>query len=205
MTRVTTSKRAGSSLAAAFVAVAAATSAASAAVPPAAEQIAASTLAAPAERRDAAAVLGYDETGKLVTLRPGTNDLVCLSDNPKDDLFSVACYHQDLEPFMARGRELDAQGVTGKERTEQRFKEVDDGKVAMPKEPRTLYVLTGSGYDAPTNTVKDAYLRWVIYTPYATPESTGLSTKPADNAPWLMDEGKAGAHIMITPPRPKKP
>src|SRR5687767_4325929 len=132
MTRVTTSKRAGLSLAAAVVA-AAATSPASAAVPPAAEQIAASTLAAPAERRDAAAVLGYDETGKLVTLRPGTNDLVCLSDNPTDDLWSVACYHQDLEPFMARGRELEAQGVTGKERTEQRFKEVDDGKVAMPK------------------------------------------------------------------------
>ena len=58
---------------------------------------------------------------------------------------------------------------------------------------------------AATSTVKDAYLRWVIYTPYATPESTGLSTKPAENAPWLMDQGTAGAHVMITPPRAKKP
>ena len=205
MSRVTASKRAGLSLAAVCLIAAAAGTSAAAAAPPPAEQIAASILAAPAERRDAVAVLGYDEAGKLVTLRPGTNDLVCLSDNPQDDLFSVACYHKDLEPFMARGRELDAQGVTGKERTEQRFKEVDDGKVTMPKEPRTLYVLAGSGYDAATNAVTDAYLRWVIYTPYATPESTGLSTKPAENAPWLMDAGKAGAHIMITPPRPKKP
>ncbi len=176
-----------------------------AAAPPAAEQIDAAIQAAPAERRDGAAVLGYDESGKLATLRPGSNDLVCLYDDPSDDRWSVACYHKDLEPFMARGRELAAQGISGKERTDTRFKEVDDGKLSMPKEPRTLYVLHGSGFDAATKTVKDAYLRWVIYTPYATPESTGLSTKPADNAPWLMDEGKAGAHIMITPPRPKKP
>jgi hypothetical protein len=168
-------------------------------------QIAAAILAAPAELRAGAAVLGYDESGKLVTLRPGTNDLICLYDDPKDDAFSVACYHKDLEPVMARGRELEAQGVTGKERTETRFKEIADGKLSMPKEPRTLYVLHGSGFDAATNTVKDAYTRWVIYTPYATPETTGLSTKPADNAPWLMDGGTAGAHIMITPPRPKKP
>lgn len=203
MSRVTASKRATLRLAAAIVSALGAS--ALAAVPPAAEQIAASILAAPAERREGAAVLGYDETGKLVTLRPGTNDLVCLYDDPKDDRWSVACYHQDLESFMARGRELEAQGVTGKERTDTRFKEVDDGKLSMPKEPRTLYVLAGSGFDAATGAVKDAYLRWVIYTPYATPESTGLSTKPADNAPWLMDPGKAGAHIMITPPRPKKP
>ena len=178
---------------------------AAAAAPPAAEQIAAAIQAAPAERRDGAGVLGYDEGGKLVTLRPGTNDLICLYDDPGDDRWSVACYHKDLEPFMARGRELAASGVSGKERTDARLKEVDDGKLAMPKEPRTLYVLHGSGFDAATSTVKDAYMRWVIYTPYATPESTGLSTKPAENAPWLMDEGKAGAHIMITPPRPKKP
>jgi hypothetical protein len=175
-----------------------------AAAPPAAEQIAAAVQAAPAERRDAAAVLGYDESGKVVTLRPGTNDLVCLYDDPSDDRWSVACYHKDLEPFMARGRELAAVGLSGKERTDKRLGEVDSGKLAMPKEPRMLYVLHGSGYDAATNTVNEAYLRWVIYTPYATPESTGLSTKMTESAPWLMDQGTAGAHIMITPPRPKK-
>jgi hypothetical protein len=176
-----------------------------AAAPPAAEQIAAAIQAAPAERRDGAAVLGYDESGKLATLRPGTNDLVCLYDNPGDDAWSVACYHKDLEPFMARGRELAAQGVTPKERTETRFKEIEEGKLPLPKEPRTLYVLHGSGFDAASGQVQNPYLRWVIYTPYATPETTGLSTKPAENAPWLMDEGTPGAHIMITPPRPKPP
>jgi hypothetical protein len=28
------------------------------------------------------------------------------ADNPKQDGFSAACYHKDLEPFMARGRVL---------------------------------------------------------------------------------------------------
>ena len=178
---------------------------AAAAAPPAAEQIAAALQAAPAERREGAAVLGYDEAGKLVTLRPGTNDLICLYDDPSDDRWSVACYHQDLEPFMARGRELAAQGVEPKERTATRFKEIEEGKLPLPKEPRTLYVLHGSGFDPATGQVQNPYLRWVLYTPYATPESTGLSTKPAENAPWLMDEGTPGAHIMITPPRPKPP
>ena len=174
------------------------------AAPPASDQIAAALQAAPVERRDGAAVLGYDETGKLVTLRPGTNDLICLYDDPGDDQWSVACYHRDLEPFMARGRELSAQGVAGPARNETRFAEVDAGTLALPKEARTLYVLHGSGYDAASGQVQDPYLRWVLYVPYATAESTGLSTKPAENAPWLMDPGTPGAHIMITPPRPKE-
>src|SRR5215831_17289787 len=83
-------------------------------VAPASDQIASAILAAPKERRMAATVLGYNDKGELTTLRKGTNDMICLATDPKDKAFSVACYHKDLEPFMARGRELAAQGVTGK-------------------------------------------------------------------------------------------
>ncbi len=172
-----------------------------AAIASAEEQIAAAILAAPQERRAEAAVLGYDPEGKLVTLREGTNDLICLADNPNDEAFSVACYHKDLEPFMARGRELLAAGVTGKARHAQRNKEIEEGRVPMPREPRTLYVLTGKGFEAASGEVREAYLRWVIYVPFATPESTGLSTDPAPGKPWLMNAGTAGAHIMISPPK----
>lgn len=167
-----------------------------------AEQIAAAILAAPKDRRESATVLGYNAKGEVVTLRKGTNDLVCLADDPAAKGISVACYHRDLEPFMARGRELAAQ-YKGKERHEQRWKEVDEGKVKMPREPRMLYVLTGSQFDAAKGELADSYLRWVIYTPYATPESTGLTTK-SGSEPWLMYPGTAGAHIMISPPQPKK-
>lgn len=169
-------------------------------IPPADQQIALAVLAAPKERRDGAAVLGYNPQGKLVELRKGTNDLICLGDDPRKEAIDVACYHKDLEPFMARGRELAEDGAKGADRHKLRWKEVDEGKVKMPREPRMLYVLTGKSYDPAAGTIDGSYLRWVIYTPYATPESTGLSTK-ASNEPWLMYPGTAGAHIMISPPK----
>jgi hypothetical protein len=168
-------------------------------IPSAQVQIAGAVLAAPVELREGAAVLGYDAQGGRVWLREGKNELVCLATDPTKTAFNVACYHKDLEPFMARGRELLAQKVTGAKRNEVRFKEVEDGKLALPREPRTLYVLTGTSFDS--GKVQDPYLRWVIYVPFATPESTGLSTKASDGAPWLMSPGTAGAHIMINPPK----
>lgn len=170
-------------------------------VPPRDAQIAQAVLAAPADLRDGAAVLGFDAQGKRVRIREGKNDLICLAPDPAKTTFEADCYHKDLEPFMARGRELLEQKVTGAKRNEVRFKEVDEGKLHMPKEPRTLYVLTGSGFDAASGKVQNAYQRWVIYVPFATAESTGLSTKSTESAPWLMGAGTAGAHIMINPPK----
>ncbi len=169
-------------------------------VPPVAEQIAGAVQAAPKDRREGAEVLGYSPEGKQITLRKGANDLICLADNPATEGFEVDCYHKELEPFMARGRELATQGVKGNARHEMRWKEVDEGKLALPKLPRMLYVLTGKSYDMASDKVVDSYLRWVIYTPYATPESTGLTTK-SGTEPWLMYPGKAGAHIMMSPPK----
>lgn len=167
------------------------------------KQIAQSLLAAPEDRRAGATVIGW-VGGKATTLRQGTNDLVCLADNPAVEGFSVACYHKELEPFMARGREMTAQGITDdKVRDQTRFDEIKAGKLAMPKEPRMLYVTTAKSYDAATNTAEASYTRWVIYVPFATADSTGLSTKPGGpGQPWLMDPGTGGAHIMISPARP---
>ncbi|MDZ4802340.1 MAG: hypothetical protein SGI92_29625 [Bryobacteraceae bacterium] len=166
-------------------------------------QIAGAVLAAPAELREGATVIGYEPSGKQVTIREGRNEMVCLASDYTKPAFNVACYHKDLEPFMGRGRELLSQKVTGAKRNDTRFQEIKDGKLSMPKDPRTLYVLTGTGFDPATKAVKDSYLRWVIYVPYATPESTGLSTKSSESAPWLMSPGTAGAHVMISPPKPK--
>ena len=164
------------------------------------QQIASALQAAPEELREGAGVLGWTAEGKVVELRKASNDLLCLADDPRNDSFSVACYHKDLEPFMARGRELADQGYKGKERHEIRWKDVDEGRVKMVREPRMLYVMTGKGFDAAKGEVIESYLRWVVYTPYATPESTGLPVAPG-NAPWLMYPGTAGAHIMISPPK----
>jgi hypothetical protein len=107
---------------------------------------------------------------------------------------------------MARGRELQAQGVSGEERMKRRWQEADAGTLAMPKSPATLYVLTGQRYDAASGQIVEPYLRYVVYTPWATAETTGLPLDPpGPGGPWLMFPGTAGAHIMITPPKPESP
>ncbi|MGF1511026.1 MAG: hypothetical protein ACFB9M_16150 [Myxococcota bacterium] len=177
---------------------------AEASVPSMEVQIAGAIQAAPPERREGARVLAYRPDGKLEVARVGTNDLVCLADDPEKEGFNVACYHKDLEPYMARGRELRAEGIVGHDNRKARWKEIDSGKLTMPSAPRALYVLRGDDFDSEAQSVAKAYLRWVIFTPYATPESTGLSTEASMSAPWLMFPGTAGAHIMINPPSTTK-
>ena len=162
------------------------------------KQIQAAVSAAPAELRDAAAVLGY-KGGKLVKLREGTGDMVCLASNPTGKQFHVACYHKLLEPFMARGRELRAQGVKDPEVDTVRFKEIKSGKLAMPQTPSALYTLTGppNSFDAATGKVTGAKWLYVVYIPGATEKSTGITEKPAPGVPWIMYPGTPKAHIMF--------
>jgi hypothetical protein len=173
-------------------------------VPSTSVQIAQAVEAAPPQDRADATVLGFAADGTMKTLREGTNGLICLADDPSGEAWSVACYHESLDPFMARGRELRAQGVTDSgELAQRRWAEADAGTLAMPEQPATLYVLHGEGYDEASGTVVNSFLRWVIYTPWATAEETGLPIAPTGpGAPWLMFPGTAGAHIMITPPPP---
>ena len=171
-------------------------------LPAAAIQIKSALLAAPREKRDSCTVYGYSADRQLILLRQGTNELICLADNPDEPDFSVACYVKDLEPFMQRGRELRKQGIKDQQLFDEREKEVKAGTLQMPKEPAALYVYSAKDedYDRTTGEVKNGYLRYVIYIPYATATSTGLPEKPsAQGMPWIMNPGTHGAHIMINP------
>jgi hypothetical protein len=172
------------------------------AIPPADIQVKLAVLAAPVEKRDGATVLGYDPSGKLVTLRQGTNEMICLADDPAQKGFSVSGYHKDLEPFMKRGRELKAEGKSQADIIKIRDDEARAGKVSLVKQPSTLFVFSAKDEDVDmvTASVKNGYLRYVIYIPYATAESTGLPLKQdAPGMPWIMDPGTPRAHIMINP------
>ncbi|GEO11585.1 hypothetical protein SAE01_40810 [Segetibacter aerophilus] len=170
-------------------------------------QIKLALLSAPEDKREGATVMGYSATKELTVLRKGTNELICLADDPDQPGFSAACYHKDLEPFMQRGRDLKKQGKKGDDIFKLREEEVKAGKLAMPKQPSTLFVYSASkeDYDEGGGGVKNGYLRSVIYIPYATAESTGLPLKPAaPGLPWIMNPGTHGAHIMINPPVQKE-
>lgn len=175
------------------------------AVPPADIQIKLALLAAPEEKRADATVYGYDKLGAFTVLQKGRNEMICLADDPQREGLNVSCYHQDLEPMMKRGRELKAAGKTYEEIEATRAEEAKSGKLAVAKQPATLFVFSAKDeeVDWQHGTVKKGYLRYVIYIPYATPASTGLPLKEGEpGMPWIMDPGTYRAHIMINPPHP---
>ena len=166
------------------------------------QQINAATLAAPIEFREGAKVYGYGETGEFMTLREGDNGFICIADDPNKDGFQVVAYHESLEPMMARGRELQAEGKSRDEKENVRAEEARSGKMSLPENPAALHIYYGDDafFDVETNKVENAKYRYVVYMPYATQENTGLSLSPnASSHPWLMFPGKYNAHIMITP------
>ena len=167
-------------------------------IPPAAQQIAAAITALPEDLRPGAAVLGYTADGKLTSLREGKNDMICLAPAPSEKNFHSACYHKAMEPFMARGRELRAQGVTGPQVDTVRFAEVKSGKLKMPTTPTMLYQIFGGKFDPATSKVTEGQWLYVTYIPFATSATTGLSSKPSDKSPWIMFPGTPKAHVMFS-------
>lgn len=169
-------------------------------LPSSENQIKAAVSPAPEDLQKGAEVLGYNETGELKTIRKGTNELICLADDPQQSNFHTACYHQGLEPFMKRGRELKAQGLSRKKVDSLRRVEIEAGELELPRKPMALYSLTGpkNAFNYSTGEVKTARPLYVVYIPFATEETTGLSQKPASKgAPWIMEPGTPWAHIMV--------
>ncbi len=119
-------------------------------------QIKTALMAAPEATKEGAKVYGYDAQGKFVQLRAGSNEMICIADDPKTAGFSVSCYHKDLEPFMERGRQLKNEDKSFKEIFDIREEEAKNGKLKMPKDGATLYVLNASAddYDSQRGEVK---------------------------------------------------
>ncbi len=165
------------------------------------QQIKIAILAAPEEYREGATVYGLNEAGEPIVLREGTNQFVCVADNP-NTRFQVSCYHESLEPFMNRGRELRKEGKNPQEIFDIREEEAKNGSLQMPEKPAALHVYYGDdvSYNAETNAMEGAKYRYVVYIPFATEETTGIPIRPnGPGHPWLMNPGTHRAHIMITP------
>lgn len=173
-------------------------------IPSKQEQISAAVLALPENLQSGAAVLGYDQPGELITLREGSNDQVCLADDPNKKGYSAACYHKDLSEFMARGRALAKEGKNSGDIFDIREKEAKAGELIMPDHPATLHICHGPDgkFNAKTGKMENTNIRYVVYIAWATPESTGLPLKPMmPGGPWIMNPGTHRAHIMISPPK----
>ncbi|WP_420439066.1 hypothetical protein [Candidatus Palauibacter sp.] len=150
----------------------------------------------PTETEQGTAKVIQKQGDEWVTLREGAGPFICIADDPGADGFHSACYHESLEPYMARGRELTSQGVTGRENVEMRMAEIEAGTLEMPSYAFLHAIYAGEGWSGDM----DAVLRHqaVIYTPFATAEDLGLPTSATRGA-WLMGAGTANSHVMITP------
>lgn len=170
-------------------------------VAPTAFQIASAVSPLPENLRAGARVLGYDAAGKLVTLRAGTNDMTCLADDPAGKMFHVACYHRSLEPFMARGREMHALKKSKEHIDSVRLRDVKTGRYSMPAKSAALYQYFAprDSVNMSTGVIDGAQYLYVVYTPYGTYRSTGITEAPVDGGPWIMNPGKPWAHLMIQP------
>jgi hypothetical protein len=164
--------------------------------------VATALMAAPEASRGNCTVIGFNMAGEFVTFKEGTNEFICITDDPKKDGFNAACYHKSLEPFMARGRALRAEGKTAKEIFDTREIEAKAGTLSMGDTGSTLHIYNGKNtmYNPETGEVDGAKYRYVVYLPFATAASTGLPETPvSQNHPWIMNPGTHRAHIMITP------
>lgn len=172
-------------------------------VKPEDRQIAEAVLAAPESRRADAGVLGYRGDGRVTTLREGSNQLLCLADDPGSEGFQVSCYHRDLGPFMARGRELRRQGLEGEAVDSVRFEEIESGELSYPDHPAALFTLAGKRPPedpAAGEPPAESQRLTVLYVPGATAEQLGLPARPSGGIPWLMAQGRPDAHVMISSP-----
>lgn len=165
------------------------------------EQIGDALHAAPESMRPGATVLGYGgepRNGDVLTLlREGTNDLVCLADDPEREGFHTACYHRGLDDYMALGRRLRAEGVGRSAVMDARYEAWQSGELEMP-ERAALFSVTADEPPAADGTLAEARRLTVVYLPGATGEEVGLPTRPDGGAPWLMLAGTPWAHVMIS-------
>jgi len=169
----------------------------------AAEQIEGALLAAPPSLREGAAVLGIGgaerEGDVLTTLRAGTNQLICLADDPEEPGYQASCYHASLDPYMRFGRVARARGLDRAAVMDARYEAYGNGQLPMPASAALYNVSAESGPAAGDPSDPPGLRRLtVVYLPNATLEETGLPGRPEDGIPWLMLPDTPWAHIMIS-------
>ncbi len=171
-------------------------------VPPASQQIAAAVLPLPEPLRAQATVLGYSSDLALITLRAGTNGMVCTATRPGDQDFDVRCYQESFMPIVRRLRDLHGQGLPQKEISRVVDAEIQSKKLPLPASPAAGYRMLGpiSAYSPATNSVGPEIESWQsIHFPYKTAAEIGLPEegKVPRTFPYVMSSGTFWSHVMI--------
>ena len=167
-----------------------------------AQQVAAAVLPLPPVMREHATVIGYAPDLSLVTLRQGSNGMVCTATHPGDDDFDVRCYHESFMPVVRRMRDLYSQGKTQDEIYRTIDGEIKIKKLTIPDHPTAGYRMLGpaSAYHPETNTVDKEIESWQsVHFPYKTAAEIGFPEEgQVDRSmPYVMTSGTFWSHVMI--------
>jgi hypothetical protein len=150
-------------------------------------------LAAPGSLKDQATVIKWKPDFTYVTLRKGTNHLVCYerSGLPLQRPFSVQCTSLPNLDREAQNQKAEASGDRAKSEAILNAME-KDGTRAKPEYGSMWYSLTGPDRE---HARKEDHV--TIAVPGATTASTGLPDNPRQGGAWIMNAGTMKAHIMV--------
>jgi hypothetical protein len=175
-------------------------------IPARGQPIEAAVLPLPEVLRGAAQVVRLDDASRPETLRAGTNGMVCIADEPGDEVFDVRCYQAAFIPVVYRAFQL-GYAVAGPKVEE----EIKAGQLALSPDPSAGYRCLGpaQGYDSVTNSISSEIECWQsIHFPFRTAREIGLPEQgelPAGvlrTMPYVMGSGGYWSHVMIRhPPR----
>jgi hypothetical protein len=158
------------------------------------DPVAHAVLPLPADLRDGAQVITYDDSGSRQVLREGSNMIECVARDPASGF--TRCYHKDLGADADMRAKLAAEGM-----------EMREIGAAM-NEARARGDLPESPYGSMMYRLYEEEdrlkLLWVLRVPNATSEQLGMSTASqrdpsldGEGLPWMMREGTPAAHLMI--------
>ena len=156
------------------------------------EMIDRAVLAAPANARAAAAVVKWDDSGKRIEVRAGTNGMVCWDQAvwPGQRPFSAHCTSAANLPRVEQNREFFYKAGNA-EAAEKMVQESEKaGTRKLPEFGSGNYGLVG-------NDQATARPHVTIAVPFATTETLKLPSKATPTGAWIMNAGTSGAHLMV--------
>lgn len=169
---------------------------------PRAEEVALARSAAPPAISDAATVLVL-ERGGYVVAEEGTNGVTCFVDRTWPESLEPHCFDAEgsrtILPMRLRIAELRERGES-REAIERDIADgLRSGRFRLPRRPAMSYMLSSG--QVLYNDRGERVGRWkphlMIYFPYLTGAELGLNGPPSAEAPFVVDEGKPTANILV--------
>jgi DNA-binding transcriptional MerR regulator len=158
------------------------------------DPVAHAVLPLPADLRDGAGVIAYDEQGNRKVLREGTNMMECQVRDENSGF--TRCYHKNLGTESDLRARLSAEGKTVEEMSAAINVARGDGTLMEAPFGSLAYRL----YEEEDR----LKLLWVMRLPNAMSTDLGMSiasqrdpSLDGEGLPWMMREGTPGAHLMI--------